>query len=201
MMSRTPRLIAVLLAGALVLGACGDDDDAADDTTTTTTEAPADGGTDDEGTDDEGTDGGDDGSDDGGDGADDGGSTGFDPSQLAGIDDFCDLDDLGDESFDSLFTTDSEDPAERREAYDLLRAFYARAVMIAPSEIRGDVESMIRGIEPLFELLAEYDYDFMALYAASEADPAIATQLEAFEDPELQAAGDRVDAWVEANCD
>jgi|GEM_PF-6199327 hypothetical protein len=194
MKNRTPRLLAVLLAGTLVLGACGDDDaeDAADpDEATTSTTAPED-GEDDAATDDDAT-------DDGSDGADDEGSGDFDASILAGIDDFCDLDDVDDEAIDQLF--ESEDPAERREGYDVFRAFFVRALQIAPSELKGDLQSMADGMEPFLDLLEEHDYDFMAMYAASESDPELAARLEALEDPELQAASDRVDVWIEANCD
>ncbi|HLT15640.1 MAG TPA: hypothetical protein VK007_02965 [Acidimicrobiales bacterium] len=197
MRTRTPRLLAALVTGALLLGACGDDDDAADepdDTTTseTTEAAPSDDGDDvlDDGPD-----------DDVDDVDDDDGPTPFDPAILAGIDDFCDLDEVGDDAFDALFTDQEATPAQREEAVKALGAFYQRAIDLAPGEIKSDLVLMSEAIGPLFQLLAQYDYDFMALFAAAEADPSLGEQVEAIDSPELNAAGERVDDWVEANCD
>lgn len=197
MRTRTPRLLAALVTGALLLGACGDDDDAADepdDTTTseTTEAAPSDDGDDvlDDGPD-----------DDVDDVDDDDGPTPFDPAILAGIDDFCDLDEVGDDAFDALFTDQEATPAQREEAVKALGAFYQRAIDLAPGEIKSDLVLMSEAIGPLFQLLAQYDYDFTALFAAAEADPSLGEQVEALDSPELNAAGERVDDWVEANCD
>src|SRR5690606_31093321 len=125
----------------------------------------------------------------------------FDPAILAGIDDFCDLDEDGDDAFDALFTDQEATPAQREEAVKALGAFYQRAIDLARGEIKSDLVLWTGTIGPLCLLLAQYDYDFMAFFAEVEADPPLGEQVEALDSPVRNAAGERVDDWVGANCD
>ena len=65
------------------------------------------------------------------------------------------------------------------------------AIADAPGEIQGDLEIVRADFDALVDTLEEFDYDF---FAASEAVDAIT------DTAEVDAATDRIDAYVESAC-
>ncbi len=65
------------------------------------------------------------------------------------------------------------------------------AVRLAPDEIKADVELFAEAYRGFVDLLAEYDYNFLAIGEQAQDDPRIL----ALEDPELELAGDRIGAY------
>jgi hypothetical protein len=62
---------------------------------------------------------------------------------------------------------------------------------IAPSEIRGDVGLFVDAYGGFVELMREFEYNFLAMGTSALDDP----RLLAMEDPELEAAGERIEAF------
>ena len=199
MTSRALRLLAALLLSAAVLAGCGGDDgddaaststtdaaedEAADETTTTSSPSTT------EAADPEATTT----------TASGGGASGVpDPAELADVD-FCGLDRVGDESdaFFILFDP-ATTPDARAEAADYVEALYARIGQAAPPEIAADVALVLEGAAAFLEALEGHGWDIVALQAAAESDPELAA-VYAFDDPATVAAGDNIDAWIDANC-
>ena len=194
------RLLALLAAAVLMLGACGDDDGG--EAAPTTTEAPG-------GVGDEGDDG--DESDD----SDDtttttagsrGGSGMPDLPNVAAINDFCDLfvqfDGLDDEAFwgDDPDMSPEESAAATAEGFQFMQALFTRAVQLAPNEVRPDMALFAEAMGEYNSLLAEYDYDFMALAMASMDDPELEERFAVLDSAELDAASERIEAYVLDEC-
>jgi len=199
MSSRLLRLLAALLASVLVLGACGGDDDEDDDTTgsttSTTVEAPGDGDDEADTTDDtveETVD-----PDEGDDTGTDEDAASFDPAVLESVDDFCQLDAVGDEAFMAL-TSDTPEGAEQGAQF--MAAFFTRATEIAPDELSEDLRVLTGALGELYAAAADHDYDIEAMYAAAAEDPELQARLDAADAPEVEAADQRVTDWVDANC-
>jgi predicted small lipoprotein YifL len=193
------RLLAVLAASLLLLAACGDDD--------STATPPADTA------DQDGTDAGDTDATDTTDAADDdappataGGTDRGDLPNLAAIGDFCDLFRAFDDIDDEVFFGDDPDmsPEESAEAmaigFQYMEALFARAVQLAPGEIRDEMATIAAGMAAYNSLLAEYDYDFMAMAVASMEDPELEERFAAIESDEFEDASDRIEAYVLAEC-
>lgn len=66
-----------------------------------------------------------------------------------------------------------------------------QAVQLAPQEIKADVAMFADAYGGFVELLAENNFNFLALGDAALDDPRLA----ALEEPELEAAGDRIEAY------
>ncbi len=66
-----------------------------------------------------------------------------------------------------------------------------QAAQLAPNELQSDVEMFVVAFGGFVDFLDEYDFDFMALAGVAETDP----RLQALEDPALQEAGDRIEAY------
>lgn len=194
------RLLALLATAVFLLGACGDDDGGA---STTTTEVP--------GAIDDDTDDGDDTTTTAGD--DDTtttvvtGSGSRDLPDLAAIGSFCGLFEAFEEvdNDDSFFSDDpdlspEESAAEMAVAFQFLNALFVRSAQLAPGEIKADMELMASGMGQYMSLLAEYDYDFMALTMAAMEDPELEERMSLMESPEFDAAADRVETFVLAEC-
>ncbi|QGG94674.1 hypothetical protein [Actinomarinicola tropica] len=202
MTTRALRLLAAVLAAVLLAAACGGDDDGDDATTTTsaeeaeeetttTSEAEEETTTTSEETTETTEEA--------------GGTTGgtLDLEALADVDDFCELESFGDDIDDAIFDDTAEEPAtpeQMQASFDAMSAFLTRANQIAPEEIRADFALVSEGFLELIGLMAEYDYDFMALGMAAQQDPELAQRLELLESPEYQQASENVDAWIDANC-
>ena len=197
------RLLAILAAGLMLLGACGDDDggDAATDTTA------ADVDTDDDGEDvDDDTDA-EDGDDAGetttteGSGS---GGTGNLPN-LAQINDFCGLfaafDDVDDPfEIDEMAADDENLPAQMAQTFQFIEALFGRATALAPNELEADMRLLASGMSEYNALMAEYDYDFMAMAMAGTEDPEAMERLEILDSEEFAAASTRVEEYVLAEC-
>lgn len=191
------RLFAMLAVAVLMLGACGDDDGG--DAAPTTTAAPGD-------TADDGDGPGDDDSDTTTTVSPGGGSERPDLPNLAAIDDFCDLfvqfDDFDDEAFfgDDPDMSADESAEAMAEGFRFMEALFARAVQLAPNEIRADMALFASTMSDYNDLLAEYDYDFMAMAMASMDDPELEERFAALDSAELDAASDRIEGFVLAEC-
>ncbi|MEM9132929.1 MAG: hypothetical protein AAF962_18705 [Actinomycetota bacterium] len=66
----------------------------------------------------------------------------------------------------------------------------------APSEIEGDLQLLISGVDTLSEALEAADGDLIAL----ATDPEMAEQLEALDGPEFEAAANNVETYVRDEC-
>jgi hypothetical protein len=101
------------------------------------------------------------------------------------------------DSFDALFAGD-EAPASD----DMKEAFTSAQEMItvlkdkAPAEIKSDVTLMANGIDEFVELFEKYDWDIMALGASPDMEKFQSVM----DNPEAQAASDRLDEFSETKC-
>jgi hypothetical protein len=84
-----------------------------------------------------------------------------------------------------------------KEDLDKVQAALGRLQSAAPSEIKGDVDTVAAGIEKLAAVFAKYDYDPAKLAQAS-ADFAEFTS--AIQDPAFAAAGERLGAYFQQVC-
>ena len=164
------RAVLVLLALVMALAACGGDDDA------TSTDAPASsvapGGGDRGG---------------GGGGADDGAGKGDIEPGSGESTEFCRFANEVDQSQDDF----GLDPEGLEETFQETLDALDQARDLAPDEIRDDINMLADAFEDFVELLAEYEYDFLALGTEAADDP----RMVAFESEELSAASDRVNAF------
>ena len=101
-------------------------------------------------------------------------------------DDFCEFVLSYAEGIDALSL--GPNPATFETALTDNLAAIEQAASIAPSEIRGDAERYVTAYGGFIEFMEEYDWNFMAMSEASLEDP----RLLALEDPELEAAGNRI---------
>lgn len=90
--------------------------------------------------------------------------------------------------FDDVVVTD---PDSIENWINTSQGLLAEAIGSAPAELVPDLETIQGGVAELAALLEAYGFDFLAV-----SDEEIAST----ETPEFDAASDRVDAWLEANC-
>ena len=127
------------------------------------------------------------------DAADESDDTGAEPdesdSTAGSVETYCRMKAAGEALLDEADPFDPElIEAAVRENVELL----GTAIDIAPDEIRDDLRAIRRGFDDYVAALEDNDWDF---FAASPALEELSAR------PELEAAGDRIDAWEEANCD
>jgi hypothetical protein len=104
--------------------------------------------------------------------------------------DFCNFDAGIDEGMDSIDPSFSN-PEEIEATFEQLMDDIDQAVDMAPDELRADVELLADGVSGLVEVLAEYDFNFLAIPESATDDPRMA----ALEDPAYEAASARIDAY------
>ena len=104
-------------------------------------------------------------------------------------DDFCEF--IVGYSEDADFNPIGLNPEELENLFTTNVDAINEAVQLAPSEIKTDVEMFADAYSGFVGLLAEYDFNFLALSDAALDDP----RMTALDDPELQAAGDRIEAY------
>jgi hypothetical protein len=108
-----------------------------------------------------------------------------------GSGDFCDL--------ARKYTEDFEDTAEAETSDDLEKTYKDLASAIdkltdeAPKEIKADAEVVNGKFKEINTLLAKYDYDFSKV-------PEAEANTMSLDDPEVQAASDRVESYFEKVC-
>jgi len=193
-MARVARLrtaMAGLAVGAMVLAGCGDDDgDAADEVTTTVEDAPDTTAATSPGE----------------------GGGGGDAEGFCAVDD--EMETWASEFVAAVTSAGDADAAEAaaERAYDglvELRGALEDAAGRAPSELRGDVEVVMEKFLPVLDELPSQDDFVAAMRSASEGDtteldevfaPFTRAQEELEEDPEYQAAQDRISDWTEEHC-
>jgi len=126
---------------------------------------------------------------------------GDDGSTLSGLgsNNFCDsnneiesrLDGMGSEIENAITNGDfSALGAYFEEALDLMRG----AAGSAPAEIRADIDTLVVGFETFIAVLDDYDYNFLLI---PEDEP----RLSVLNDPDYEAASDRVDAFCGIDTD
>jgi hypothetical protein len=75
-----------------------------------------------------------------------------------------------------------------------------KAVQYAPSEIKGDVKIVADAFRPFLQVMASVNYDFTKLMS----DPSKQQQIQAlsakFNEADVKAASDRINAYVTAHC-
>lgn len=187
-------LTACTLAAALALVGCGGDDGDDDDATSTTTEATT---TEAEPPTDDG------GDDDGGDGSTtevpdgDDTTTTEAPTTTAGGGgggadgaEFCAAYELLEES-DDLDRPDPQTPQDYIDGFNEVLPLAQDALDVAPDEIRDDFAALVDAIEQVID-------DLEGVATVEEAERLI-SGLD--DDPELEAASDRVDDYAESTCD
>jgi hypothetical protein len=79
-----------------------------------------------------------------------------------------------------------------KDMFEAAAAAMQQAIAAAPSEIKGDLEVLGDAFVEFQTLLEKYDYNFL--------DPAFQTAMEALDTSEMEAAGARVDAYLESEC-
>jgi hypothetical protein len=172
---RTMRLSAVMIAGALVFAACGGDDGADDSSGGGSASTVEGDGTAGESTDDS------------------------KPMTGDANSDFCkfarEFDEQGDAIGDELSSFDSSGD-DLRKAFESFDDSIDQLVRLAPSEIKGDVETVAAAFGEFIDVLADYDYSIMA----AATDPEAAERLEVLDSAEVQAANERISAYLEDVC-
>jgi hypothetical protein len=96
--------------------------------------------------------------------------------------------------------TDEEAAAAAAQGFQFLEAFAARAAQLSPDAIRADMAMFASAMSEYNAVLAEYDYDFMAMAMAGSEDPEAMERLELMESDEFMAASDRIEAFVLDEC-
>lgn len=82
-------------------------------------------------------------------------------------------------------------PAEVEENYTGILDTITMAAQIAPDEIQGDVQLFVDAYGGLVDFLGDYDFNFLAIPEGDLEDPRLA----ALDDPELEAAGERIEEF------
>jgi hypothetical protein len=108
-----------------------------------------------------------------------------------GSGDFCDLARKYEQEFDK--SGSSQTPADVEKEYKDLASAIDKLVGEAPSEIKADASKVNGAFKDLNTLLAKYHYDFSKI-PESEAQNA------KLDDPEIQAASNRVESYFEKVC-
>lgn len=93
-------------------------------------------------------------------------------------------------SLDAAFEDIDLSPESIEQAFEAISSQVEAAVKVAPAEISQDIETVADGIELFLDILREADFNLFALGEDAAA----------LEDPELDAAGDRVTAYVKSEC-
>jgi hypothetical protein len=165
------RALVMVAALALVGGACGDDDgDATDDAAATSDGADADAAED--SIDDSDSDESDDG--------DDGGGT--------GDSEWCDKARRVEAEDDLLEGVDFNDPEALEDSYQQMIDLVEDAAESAPEEIADDIDLVVDRSKVIFDALRDADFNVLDV------------EQSVFDDPEADAASERIDAYNEAEC-
>lgn len=98
--------------------------------------------------------------------------------------------------FDALNQQSAPDPNALKNAAENLD----KAVAAAPSEIRADVRIVVDASKPFLELLASVNYDFTKLMSDQSKAQEFQEIGEKMSEEKVEAASERITAWVQANC-
>ena len=96
------------------------------------------------------------------------------------------------EQQDDFFELPSD---EARVAVGEARNLIDEIVQVAPDDIRSSVETLAGSFTPILDLFEEADFD-----SAQLDDAEIEALFDAAFTDEMEAAGDMLDEWVDANC-
>lgn len=118
-------------------------------------------------------------------------------------DDFCGLaENFSDfeESTQEVFGDGGAEPEKLEEAWTRISENFANFREAAPAEVKDDVTTVTDTLDDFTAILEDVDYDITALITRAATDPSITERLEAFEGEEVEAASDRVEAFVSEEC-
>jgi hypothetical protein len=122
------------------------------------------------------------------------GGDGSDDSSAAGDGDFCSVAYQLTESVDAVVTNADE------ATFDKIEATIDQARDRAPAEIDEDLDTLAEGFSNVRAVFAQYDFDVDKVMAAAADDPELFTKLVTVDEGEVEAAGNRVEAYVKEHC-
>ena len=102
-------------------------------------------------------------------------------------------------ALDNAFNGKS-DPTSTKDGFTATLTVMNTAVGKAPSEIKGDLQTLLTGFKAFADFYAAYGYDSTKLTAAMKADPTLASKMQTLDSPDFTAASDRVDAYFTKVC-
>lgn len=94
----------------------------------------------------------------------------------------------------------SGNPQQVQLAFQVAAAVYTRGGELGPGDRRNDFNQIASAMTQYDTLLGNFGHNFIAMLEAAESDPAVGSQLEAIENPQVGAAMDRVDAHIFSAC-
>ena len=110
--------------------------------------------------------------------------------------DFCKNAALATGSMESVLSEENAD-ASAEESWTTILSYASQMLKDAPDEIEKEARRLQEGISDYAEVLAKYDYDFVAM----AADPGIAAEVEAIDkDGSMTKASEAVDKYLEESC-
>ena len=180
------KLIGLLAVLVLIAAACGGDDDttaAADDSN----QSSDDGSSDDDGGDNSGDDDGDNNS-----GDDDGDDSSDDSVEPPSGGDSAALCELG-ERFEDDNPLEGVTLFDGEDFFNRVDALWSDVRDVAPSQVSGDVDEIAGAFGRMRDLFEEYDFNLL--------DEGLQVGLEEFDSDALDAAGNRLEAYIEQECD
>lgn len=100
----------------------------------------------------------------------------------------------------SLFENGAADSAEIKETWTEVTERLDEFEKAAPDEVRGDIATVTGAIDGFSALLEDADYNLTTVITKAASDPSILEQFESLDDAEVEAAADRVETYVKAEC-
>jgi hypothetical protein len=100
-------------------------------------------------------------------------------------------------AFDSVFSSNTPDPAKTEEAFTSMKAKLQSLADNAPDAIKPDVAAVNEATGKVIEIFAKYEWDVIKL--SSAGDDATKFQ-EILNDQTVNDASARLDTWGQENC-
>ncbi len=101
------------------------------------------------------------------------------------------------DSFDSVFTSDTPDPAATEEAFTSMKTLLQDLADDAPADIAADVAAVNDATAQIIAIFDKYEWDVIAL--SNAGDDATKFQ-EVLNDTTVNDASTRLDTWGQENC-
>jgi hypothetical protein len=122
----------------------------------------------------------------------------IDPATAPGAgSDFCNAIEALSSSSDELDQVYSgNDKAVSKEVFEQFMVELATLNDVAPTDLQPDIVLVSQGFEALGKMLVNSDYDLQA----AMSDTANSAAIELFDGPDVNAAGDRIDAYSNEQC-
>ena len=100
-------------------------------------------------------------------------------------------------AFDSVFASDTPDPAKTEEAFTTMKDRLESLAANAPDDIKADVATVNEATGSVIEIFAKYEWDVIKLAASTEDATKFQTLLS---DQKVNDASARLDTWGQENC-